>query len=333
MKMKISKTIDNIKPSLIFKTIGLVLVGAIILSLVLQLIKTTFSPVSYRGNMIEPSYDMGYGAPPTAQKLSIRNVAPEFDEEYSSGSNAEAFEVTEHFATIETRNATKDCRVISDLKASADIIFENSNEYDRGCNYTFKTIKDRVPQVLLIIESLDPKDIRENTFSIKRQVDDFTNEVEVLNKKKNSIEKTLEDAVNAYDEIAKLATKTQDAESLAKIIDSKIRIIERLTQEKININERLERLSRSKEEQLDRLNYTYFHVNIFENKYFDIKIIKDSWKTSIKRFVTDTNNILQNITINLVTLLFRAIQFVLYFFIILIVAKYTIRAAKNLWTK
>ena len=50
---------------------------------------------------------------------------------------------------------------------------------------------------------------------------------EYLKKKKETIEETLNDAINSYNEIAKVATEARDAESLSRIIDSKIRIIER----------------------------------------------------------------------------------------------------------
>ena len=323
------------KPSLIFKTIGIVLIAVVILNLAFQLIGSTFRPDPYRNDYTQSSNN--YGGQMEAKQLSMRNIAPmvdpDYNEDFSEGGDTENFEVTEYYATVETRNAKKTCAIVSDLKVKKYIIFENSNEHDRGCNYSFKVQKENLEEVLNVIDSLDPKDVSENIFSIKQIVSDFTSEEEVLTKKKASIEKTLEDAVNAYNEIAKVATDTQDAESLAKIIDSKIRIIERLTQEKININERLDRLERAKQQQLDRLNYAYFNVRIFENKYFDANYIKDSWKNSIKRFVSDINEILQNITINLVTLLFRGIQFVLYFFIILVVAKYTWRLAKRVWNK
>jgi hypothetical protein len=120
---------------------------------------------------------------------------------------------------------------------------------------------------------------------------------------------------------------------LAKIIDSKIGIIERLTQERININAELERLDRSKSEQLDRLDYTYFNVNVIENKFVDIQNLKDSWSTAVKSFVNDINKVLQDISINLVTLLFLALQYILYIFIILIIAKYGWKLVKYIWKR
>jgi len=157
--------------------------------------------------------------------------------------------------------------------------------------------------------------------------------VDILKKKIASIEKTLADAVSAYDQVTRLATQTQNVDSLAKIIDSKIGIIERLTQERININAQLERLSRAKAEQLDRLDYTYFNVSVVENKFIDGQNLKDSWKAAIKNFVRDVNNVFQDITVNLVTLLFLILQYVIYFFIVLMVVKYGWRSVKYIWKK
>ncbi len=143
----------------------------------------------------------------------------------------------------------------------------------------------------------------------------------------------MDGAIKAYDEITALATRTQDAESLAKIIDSKIQILERLTQERININEQLDRLSRAKAEQLDRLDYTYFTINVYENTYFNGQGLKDSWKEAVREFVQNLNQIAQGLTIGFVTLILFAVQYILCFFILLVMAKYVWQFAKYIWKK
>src|SRR3989339_566326 len=123
------------------------------------------------------------------------------------------------------------------LKPREDVIFENASEYEKNCNYSFKVKRDSVKEILSIIESLDPKELNENTYTIKR-------------------------------------------------------------------------LNRSKAEQLDRLEYTYFRVYVFENKFIDREDLKDSWKTAIKSFVRDINKIAQDITINLAALLFLILEYI-----------------------
>ncbi|MEK7514513.1 MAG: hypothetical protein AAB587_01710 [Patescibacteria group bacterium] len=266
--------------------------------------------------------------------LSVRNIAPIFPPQGgTTGNNAEDFEVTEYSAIIETQNRESTCSSVTSLKKFKYVIFESANESDTSCYYSFKVEHARVAEILVFVKNLDPKELSENTYTIKRQLDDFTNETEILEKKRASIDQTLKSAIDAYDEITALAIRTQDVESLAKIIDSKIQIIERLTQERININTQLDYLSRAKAEQLDRLLYTYFNVSVYENRFVDVENIKDSWKTTIKDFVNSINQSLQSATINLIALIFITLPYLIYLFVLLVGAKYGWRLAKYVWKK
>lgn len=288
-----------------------------------------------------PAYDSSYSikseemysGSDAGMALSVRNIAPVPPVAGTTGDTAEEFEVTDYSATIETRKLDDTCNAVSDLKAREDIIFENENRYERGCNYVFKVKTPAVGEVVSFIKNFDPKDFAENSYTIQSQIKDFTSETEILQKKLDSVNATLNDAMDAYDEISKLATSARDVESLAKIIDSKLQLIERLTQERININEQLDRLSRAKAEQLDRLDYTYFRVNVVENKYIDGRTIKDSWQAAIKDFVRNINQTVQDVTINLLALIFVLAQYVLYFFIMLVVIKHVWKFARAIWKK
>lgn len=286
----------------------------------------------YEKTISSVSYDMGMGEFDGIASAPAMEPAPPEDN-VISGDNAEDFEVTEYNASIETRHLEETCATVSELKALDYVIFENANEHDNGCNYTFKVKHENADEILAKIEELNPKNLSEYTHTIKKNIDNLTNEVEILKNKQNSINATLEEAIAAYDEIAKLATRTQDVESLTKIIDSKLEMIGRLTQERINLDERLDRLARSKTDQLDRLEYTYFYVNIFENKYIDGEELADSWKRAVQNFIGDANALAQDITINLVLLLLLAFQYGLYLLILLVLVKYGWRFGKYIWKK
>jgi len=350
--MQFPKNFD-LKPLNILKIAGLVLLAIILVALAFRLIgssitsflpKTSIDNIASQGLRVLSDKSVNYGgeemaydASGSAAGLSVRNVVadlmPSPDGDITPGADAEEFEVTEYSALVETRHLADICSKITVLKSREDVIFENANEYEKSCNYTFKVKKESVPEILSLIEDLDPKELNANTYTIKNLIEDYTSEVEILQKKMTSIEETLASAVAAYDDISRLATRTQDVESLAKIIDSKISIIERLTQAKINIASQLDQISRAKAEQLDRLDYTYFSVNILENKFIDVQNLKDSWKAEIKSFVNDVNKIAQDVTINLAVLLLFALQYLIYIFIILIIAKYTWKLGKRLWLK
>ena len=166
---------------------------------------------------------------------------------------------------------------------------------------------------------------------MKNVIDDYTSEIEILTKKLASVEKTLTDAQSAYDQVTVLATRNQDVASLAKIIESKIQLIERLTQERLNTKERIDRLNQSKAEQIDRVDYTLFSVSVYDIVIFDLKQIKNSWVYELKQFVNEFNSMIQNITVGLGTYLFQLIQIIIYLFIALFVVKYGWKAVKKIW--
>lgn len=342
------KFLENLKTSQIAKLAGLALVAILVLSFVGQMFGITVGPLLQKGSYeldelasdsymkaypeSAPSYG-GMGAP----GLSSRNVETSLpmppEDQVIPGDDAEEFEVTEYSASFETRDREGMCATLAGLKGKEYVIFESATEYDTGCNYTFKVRHDHVEEILTAIKEMDPKDLSENTYTIKRLVTDYTSEIEILEKKLATIEETLETATRSYDDVTRLATQTKDVESLAKIIDSKLNIIEKLTQKRIETSAALERLERSKAEQLDRLEYTYFHASVTENTFIDGEGLKDSWKYAVKEFVRNVNETIQNITIGLLSFLFIALQYAIYAFILLIIAKYGWKAVRYIWEK
>ncbi len=341
----------NTKQVHVLKLLGVGLVAIIVLAFVGRLFGSTISSFS-------PMQRLGYGGAATTgypapqdyygkmagssadsamAELSVRNINPSVPlvppSPTSAGNEAEAYEVRNYHGVIETSRLQETCGKVIALKAATYVVFENAHQSDHNCDYTFKVERARVEDVLAYVKALEPKDLSENTQTIKRTIDDFTSEVEILQKKKATVEKTLEDATKAYDEITAVAIRSQDANSLSNIITSKLQIIERLTQERININEQLDRLSRAKAEQLDRLEYTYFSLAIYENNYLDGDGLKQSWKNALREFIQDLNKIAQDLSITLVALFFLVIQYIIYFFILLIIVKYVWRTAKYIWKK
>lgn len=341
----------DLKPAQLLKLVGLTIVVIIVLAVGIRLIGSAVDSVR-RQRAQESMYNLAETAGVAADNylkgsmvsrdenisLSIRNMAgvPEMNimPPYyggTAGSDAEAYEVKDYFASIETRKLSDTCSEISDLKNRDDVIFESSSQHERACSFTFKVAGESVSEILEFIKGFEPEELNENSQTIKNQVQDFTSQVQILENKLAAIDETLTKALTAYDEVTVLATRSQDAGSLAKIIDSKVNIIERLTQERINISAQLEQISRQKSEQLDRLDYSYFNVSVRENKYFDGDSLKESWQSAAKQFVYDVNKIAQDISVNLVVWLLLVVQYLLYFFILLVIAKFVWQIVKRVW--
>jgi hypothetical protein len=342
--------LSQFKTSKVLKFSGLAILAIIVIALAFNLIGSSFKTVLNKNSQDMAFGSMGYSGGMSSLSnikmdsgasagLSERNVVQSSPSsimplnDIVTGNTSEQFEVTEYNASIETRQLDESCIAVSGLKAKDYVIFENANRYDKGCNYRFKVKKDNVEEILEAIKSMNPKEISENTYTIKRLVDDYTAEADILKKKLATIDETLSKAMIAYDEVTVLATRVQNVESLTKIVDSKINLIEKLTQERININSELDRINRSKAEQLDRLEYTYFNVNVYENKFIEWKSLSDSWKATIKKFVFDVNRVVQDISVNLVSFLFMLFQYAIYVFILLVVIKYGWKLVKYIWYK
>jgi len=347
------KFIKKLEPLHVLKAVGVVLLVVMIGALGLRLVGSSFDSVLNKkyssssqaptvgyGGMggggypdydyaMEESADGAYGA-----ELSIRNtgiIPPYPGGGNTVGDDAEEYEVTDYRGTIETRDLNRTCSEVTSLKSLDYVIFENSNESEKYCNYSFKVERDREEEILSRIQDLNPRELTENTYTIKNVIEDYTSELEILTNKLDAIDETLSSAIDSYDDITRIAVSANDADALAKIIDSKIRLIERLTQEKINVNSQIDRFQRSKAQQLDRLDYVYFHISVYESKIIDGQALRDSWKRSLQEFVGETNRTLQDLTVNLLAFLLNILQFIIYIVIGVYVAKYLWKWGKKTW--
>ncbi len=130
-----------------------------------------------------PSMGYGGGAQGAMPSLSTRNVAltsPGIPQVPASGEGLDEYEVTDYSASIETRKREETCDAFAELKAKDYVEFESSNSYDSGCSFTFKVQEARVAEILAWLKELNPKYLNENTYTIKRQIDDFTTKEEIL---------------------------------------------------------------------------------------------------------------------------------------------------------
>ena len=266
--------------------------------------------------------------------FSFRNAASLADDDGGgAGGTAENYETAEYHIDYESRDLKKTCNAIGGLKPRSEGVFENAVESDKYCRYTFKVQRARVEEILGFLKGLNPKDVTENIYTIRERLEDYTGQIDILEKKLAVIEDTLDRANTAYDGVSELATEKSDAETLSKVINNKINTIKQLTQERLNTAAQLEQLRRSKLMQTDKLDYTYFNVYARDNSYFDWQGIKDSWQAVVKNTVGGFNRIAQNISVNLVIFLLDILQYAIYGMVLLIAAKYFWKAAKSIWKK
>ena len=345
----------NLKTKPMLKIAGLVVLGLVVIYFAFMLFGTFFatlplmhkSPVSMGFTNYAPSdvssggvsdlalpQSLGYDGKSVG--LSERNIASSatsvsYDNSTSAPANAQQYEATDYDVSYSTAHYKNTCAAIVGLKSRENVVFESSGEYNNYCEYVFKVKREQASDILDFLKGLKPKELATRTYTIQDQVQDFTSQISILQDKLASIDDTLGKATAAYDEVSTLATKEKDVDSLAGVINSKINTIQQLTQERIDINSQLDLIQRTKADQLDKVDYTYFNVTVSDNSWFVWQDIKDSWNSAIKYSISNVNQMLQNLSVNLVVFLFTIAQYLVYGLILLIVAKYGWKLVKNIW--
>jgi hypothetical protein len=130
------------------------------------------------------------------------------------------------------------------------------------------------------------------------------------------LETMLADAIVAYDELRQVATSLDDAESLTKIINSKLQMIERLTNEQIQLSQRIDMVSQRAIELQDDIEYAQFSVYVQKYKFFDGTSIKDSWVREMQQFVRSVNEMLQDLTLGVIMLVVQLLVGLIYISIV-----------------
>lgn len=300
--------------------------------------------------------DMYYGggmgvASAPAYPTSVQNakvssrVAMEYDESYYptpyptpggvGGYEESEYETHAYTAHIKTREYDVVCDTIERWKPLTYIVFEQANRSDLYCTYRFKVQRDSVAVVLTELTKLNPRDLNEQTEVVQRQLLEYTSELDILQKREALLTKTLDDVSAAYDELVALSKDARDVETLAKVIDGKLNYIERLSQQRLQVASQIDAIARTKADLTDRIEFVYFDVSVEKVEFVDGEQLRDSWTYAVRTFVTDMNDTVQQITFGVFTLILWLIQFflqaIIVFVVVLVVAKYGWRLAREFW--
>lgn len=290
------------------------------------------SPVARGGYTSDMVSVAPYGDTKT-ESAFIDPIMPPIGEVSVPGTDAEEYEVQQYFLSVETSDRERDCAVLLELKQRDDVIFESVNESTYGCNVTFKVARDSVESVLAYLEELDPRDVNENTYTIKREVSRYEDQISILEAKRRALDTALDDALTNFAEVEALARRTGDVASLAQITESKISSIERINASRLAVAMELDRLSRAKAEVLDQMNYAHFSVNVFEKELVRGDDLKDSWFAAVQRLVFDLNSFLQDLSIGFVQFVLSVVKYALYASVLYLIARPVIVRAAQAWKR
>ena len=273
----------------------------------------------------------GFGGGVSKEMYVDPIMPPVEDPTPAPGIDAESYEVQDYFVSIETGNGERDCTVLKTLKEREDVIFESLNESLYGCNASFKVKRDAVEGVLAFLNELDPREVSENTYTIKREVSQLVTQMDILKSKLAALDTALTDALSSFAEVEAAARRSGDIASLAQVTESKISAIDRINSSRLEVITELDRLEHAKTETLDRMEYVYFSVNVYENEWVRGSDLKDSWVASIQQLIRDLNGFLQDLSIGFVQFALMVVKYTLYASVFYIVARPLIFRVRQTW--
>jgi chromosome segregation ATPase len=188
-----------------------------------------------------------------------------------------------------------------------------------------------VESVLSFLEELNPREVSENTYTIKREVSQLETQMDILKTKLESLDIALKDALASFAEVEAAARRSGDVASLAQVTESKISAIERINASRLEVTTELDRLERAKVETLDRMEYVYFSVNVYENEWVRGSEIKDSWVAAVQQLIRDLNGFLQDLSIGFVQFALMVVKYTLYASVLYIIARPVILRVRRTW--
>ncbi len=273
--------------------------------------------------MVQGTTDLGYGS-------AERAIAPPVPST-SVGGDAESYESISYSASIKTAQLARVCDTIESWKPLSYVVFTRAVRGDTSCSYAFKVERASAEGVLAQLRALKPYELTGDIQTIKKQLVQYEGELAILQQRQQLLTDTLAQANDAYNKLMTLAEDANNVDALSKVIDSKLSQIERLSKSKIDLSGQIDSLVRRQSELADKLEYAYFSVSVEKYELVSTQGIKDSWMNALRRFSSDVNTFLENLTLGLLHNLLSFALVVVYLMLGLVIAKYGWRAAKRMW--
>lgn len=314
----------------IAKVAAVLILGLVVISIAVSLVGFSVRTVFQS----DTAYDRGGYAesmPMAGKMMASDGFIPPINQGGAVDQQAENYEVKTVTVNYRTNKREETCAAVRALKSRKEVVFEFSDDGDESCNYRFKVIKEQEKEVTDLLRKLKPEYFSEQIETIQKSIVEVEDQLSILRKKLDSIESTIADAQKSYDELMALATRKENIDALAKLIDTKLNIINKLSDERTSINDQIQQYAKQRSELQEKLKYTSYNVVVTQDLYFDWKQIAQSWKEQTKMMIQNFNDVLQALSVGLVTFFIRAIQGVVYLAIAIGLLRLVWAMGKKIW--
>jgi len=276
-----------------------------------------------RSPQYEMSYDVG-GASNTSRPAPSGGTGS-YDEV--------AYEARQYTIAYKTGDFEEVTAAIEAYKPNLAVVFEQATHNDTYAQYRFKVAREHVDTVLATLEELGPTGLTEQTEVVKKQLMRYAGELEILEQQEALLLSTLTDVNAAYNELVTLSKDTGDVETLATVINDKLKYVQDLSQRRIQVAAQIERIAQRKAELMDRIEYVYFTVTVMKYQFIDGDDLKDDWVAGVRGVVYDMSTTLQWLTFGLMQLFLLLLVLAVYGAVLLFIGKHGWRLVRAYWQR
>ena len=243
----------------------------------------------------------------------------------------EDYETTDYYAHARTTDFDDACGLLTTFKQDTDIHFSSLSAGLNDCSGRFYTPKERVDEVVQKLRDIQGIDIQSDTSSVTRVKEDLTSRTDVIRQQLADTEATLAKVTVQYEDIVSLAFAKGDPAALNRVVSSKFELLDQLNQRRLQLSLELEQLLQAATDLDGRIDKVAFNVSF--TRAYPIRIDEQSqqWEAAwqyLKRQGTET---LIGLTLYLGVFALRAIQFIFYGFIVLILARFLWKFVRVIW--
>ncbi len=268
--------------------------------------------------------------------VAVRSTVPSmpiaFRNEWASGADAENYNVDTYNALIRTTRLDRLCDALASWRQYDYVIFESSEQGQHDCNFRFKVPQSDAQGIVHALEELKPVAFTSTSQTIKQQLRDDENELAVLTDELNAVRDTLLDADAQYKELMRIATQSENPDTIAQAVQNRINQIQNLSEQARAISAQIASVQANKADNQDQIRYAFFTVHVRDYNIVDTVALRDAWVTQMQRFVLQVNDILAGITLGMLGFLLRVVEIGFYLGIILILAKVGYQLIRKLWS-
>jgi len=245
--------------------------------------------------------------------------------------NEANYEARSYDVRYRVRDLDMLCNQIEQFKPLPHVVFEQQMRNEHTCYYHFKVTQGYASATVSWLLARDPDDLTASTDVVKKQLVRYSSQMDILLQKQEVIEQTLQDTLSAYGELIDLATRANDIESLTKVVDSKLAMVQKLSQQRLTLAQQIGVLTRQQADLQDRVDFVSFAVRVEQYDILDLVSLKNSWMNELRAFVVTINSTLQRFTLHLIENLFALALLLVYAVILLVLVKHGWREVKRFW--